>query len=678
VQFVTPTSRPPKESSSAPPALNKVLGKKEQISPARQVTQSSDINSESTPSSRFAKREFSASFKTYRPSYKLPDHVKTRAESFRLHRPKDFIKPASAEEPARPSGNRIIFNSVTPVSNREPTPFTSTPLNKEQISTPSNLTNTPKTTSSLQRSESCKENQSTSLQESLPHIPLVRGNKRRSRGILSRILSSKIDSEKANQPRIVPPPASTKSPEKVLSPPTAKPLQSVFEENVGRQTKSPVSDVTEQDSAAVLPNQEESVKPVCIEKSIEKSPLKEPDVAEGLQPSKDQVKEVETSQLAVACEQSSSEKSSVEVKTLLASLINQTVSLIENSGPVQNTNASQAPVDQPKLNKSSFELKSPKTDSQLLSPEPLVHSEEVDSSVIKEVELVVKEVFSPVVVKPESPVLLLENLPETSLEDNLCFPCQSDSSLSFESSDSDECYEDEMEGRYSLRSRRHEGTGSVKSRIQATENRNGTTELKRNRQGVDSRAFRNAEGVKSRMNKFASKVTSSTIAGKSSAKKKVITNPDANNNINGQVPLPKSKSTTESKSSSLDTTKQEQKLIVANVIANGDATEPTVNGKVEENKIVPQSPEKKPDYNIPNHRIAADTPIAEKAAAIKCNGELNTISSPVPSVNKANVLNPPQGGSKEDVIDGVATSIEKILSTDENKQPVIPNEVSYF
>ena len=71
-----------------------------------------------------------------------------------------------------------------------------------------------------------------------------------------------------------------------------------------------------------------------------------------------------------------------------------------------------------------------------------------------------------------------------------------------------------MESRYTRRNRYGDNLGSVKSRIQAREgskidDAKDSTKWKEARQKSDARAFRNAEGVRSRMNKFSEKVSAS-------------------------------------------------------------------------------------------------------------------------------------------------------------------------
>ena len=93
-----------------------------------------------------------------------------------------------------------------------------------------------------------------------------------------------------------------------------------------------------------------------------------------------------------------------------------------------------------------------------------------------------------------------------------------------------------MESRYTRRYRYGEDLGSVKSRIQAREttktSEDPSSKIKQARLKSDERAFRNAEGVRSRMSRFAQASSSPTTSGSPSSVRKT---PEKNGNVNGDV-----------------------------------------------------------------------------------------------------------------------------------------------
>ena len=669
VQFGTPANRPtrPKDFNSAPAAYNKAVADSDLHSP-----QSSSVSCESTPSSRFGKREHSASFKAFRPSYKLPDHVVSRAASFRLHRPKDFIKPSSAEEPARsPSSDRIVSNPVTPSGNQTPVSFSSTPLNsKSSLSHPDSTSDSKST--SLLRSESCKENRiDTSHEPSLPFIPIARGSKRRSRGILSRILSSKIDSEKAKQSNFSPLTFNKSFENEVFS--ATKQLQSVSEK------KAP------SDTVSVGITEEDSVVPEPLSNLSKSSPAEDPapeNLSEVLEVAKDSLQptlEVQqnqaeskpfTSQTKTfevdADQHTNTNGLSPDVIKFISNLVSQVVSSIKE----ENCNTSSVPTKQETLENLS---ESCPIDSDTLPPSSPVLSLDLYntklssvSTEIQQVEVIVEDSIKTAEAKAEANLPVQpKDISETSLEDKACFPVQSDSSLSIDSVDSDGYTEDveKMEGKYSVKSRRVEGTGSVKSKIQATEGRNETalkaTESKRGRHGIDSRAFRNAEGVKSRMNKFASIIASSSPT-KSSSKKEVYKHSDANNNVNGGII--KSKVTVKAgrkiqlKTSNSGLAKEIQENTAVNVTSNGHVNDPVSIKVVENGKIS----EGNPKSDIDDQSFLPSRAIVKVEFSVEHNNSGGNSSAP--PVIAVKCSSSPQNGSNKELTIDEKISKQQILS----------------
>ena len=99
-----------------------------------------------------------------------------------------------------------------------------------------------------------------------------------------------------------------------------------------------------------------------------------------------------------------------------------------------------------------------------------------------------------------------------------------------------------MDGKYSRRSRyTQESLGSVKSRIQAREGfspneANDVSKVKQARQKVDARAFRNAEGVRSRLNKFSEKASASPATnGTPKSYRQKEEKVEQNGKVNGEV-----------------------------------------------------------------------------------------------------------------------------------------------
>ena len=718
VSFVTPTVRPPrKEPVSAPPVLNKFTSPKQ----PPQLVVDSDLN-ESDPSekvgpdptnSRFGKREFSASFKTYRPTYKPPEHFKTRAESFRLHRPKDFIKQTTNEESPVlvPTPERVILNPVSPLGNQTPTPFTSTPQRQQPFSQSLNTpAEKPKPSSSLQRSESCKENQQK-YPEAQPFIPIVRGNKRRSRGILSKILSSKIDSEKANlelsNSRAEPKPATAKfeSFESPISPVSVQ-LHSVAEEKVSKpketNPKLPLTSPSEEQRSAKLTLEQNLPKYKNLDETSE-SPVKE--IEKQISEVKKNESQLQTAVLLDTTEETLNlstqplgfeESLSSYITILLTNVIDQVLATFKQdkswTQDIKNsTSTKEVLSDQisPKnlrevsVTSSSFIetdgvdfIESVKLESKVgiqqtgqvvvvNSVETAEYVTEVDSNVSNPLEK-----FS---------VSSLEDLPETSLLDDF----QPSDSLSLSSDSGESFIEDDnkMEGKYSLRSRRNESGGSVRSRIQATENRNGienkSVDGKRTRQGVDVRAFRNAEGVKSRMNKFAAMMTSPTSPTKSfSPKTESPKHPDANNNINGGLTSPKDKAGIKlepKKESKVITEKQEDRIPSA--ATNGYAEE-SLTLKTEDAvaKDLPVSPlkEKAELKSASGPKIVELEPIVAQQASVQCAPKQAQFESLAPLVNGVNSRHTPLDDDKVNTINSLALEKEIHNKVEAASRQVLP------
>ena len=97
-----------------------------------------------------------------------------------------------------------------------------------------------------------------------------------------------------------------------------------------------------------------------------------------------------------------------------------------------------------------------------------------------------------------------------------------------------------MESKYTRRNRYGENLGSVKSRIQAREGTkkddvNNSAKLKEVRSRTDARAFRNAEGVRSRMNKFCEKTSAASPKANESPRTFRKENSDKLRGVNGDV-----------------------------------------------------------------------------------------------------------------------------------------------
>lgn len=138
----------------------------------------------------------SESLRSPKPTYQPTAHAVSRANSVKLSRPKDFIsKTTPASSPFlkvyNSNSDKNLTRSQSLYSKTSPASFLAS---KGQVGSslaaPDIVTYT---RSAVTRSESCKENPRG---ETRP-IPIVQGNVRRSKSILSRILGQKIDVEKA-------------------------------------------------------------------------------------------------------------------------------------------------------------------------------------------------------------------------------------------------------------------------------------------------------------------------------------------------------------------------------------------------------------------------------------------------------------------------------------------------
>ena len=699
---MTPKSRqPPKTSTSAPPFTEPNRLKERQ--PVTPTTQS-DSSSLTTETARFG--DFDGSFRTHRPTYKLPQHVKTRAESFRLHRPKDFIKQTS-EVP----GDRAILNPLSKDSN-----LTSLSPNLDQSFThfPTDILQTSE--SSLKRSESCKENRSS--QNPFPFIPVVQGNKRRSKGILSRVLSVKINSEKVHQHlqtrQTLPISTPCTDGNSVSEKSSLVEEKSSFPSNTYLETVTSLS-ASDIDSASKHEKVEEIVKETAELGEHEKVEEIAEETAELGEHEKVEVIVEETAELGEheKVEEIVKETAELGEHEKVEVVVKETAELGEDEKVeeiVEETVESTKHEKVEEIVKEITELKPDPAETRLVVYDRQI-SNELHIKTASQVETLTTSPTSSRVDRLDTEVSLLlikivdevvanfdcetsklyipeHNLIESIAKSSSPLHCSVASSLAqipfktivdgdirgsvsqsqdtpspelivdqflednngtFDSSFSDSCESDlegGMEGRHSLRSRRVAGVGSVKSRIIATENRNGNagSDVKKERRVLESRVLRNVEGVRSRMNKFTvMAAATSTSAKTNSFKKKESTpEPDANNNLNGKVPVPrKEKSMKELQRTSVKCSEDVQSIAVCDKAAELEVY-------------------KKRDNMTPT--------VPDDAVAVKAEPLPNSNSNPTtPSVVEINGKISPLNGSKENIIDSgtVDMKLQNVPSRDD-------------
>ena len=532
----------------------------------------------STPVSRFARSELSSSVRSYRPSYKAPDHVINRTESLKLSRPKDFIQPKATPECVRQvhhartiAPDRVALESVTSKKldddhDRVDEPESQGPAVRDLGSSPE-----------LKRSESCKENERSKRLTGV--IPVVPGNKRRSLGILGRVLSVKIGSEKPSSPfrsnATASKPAVDSSPKPEIKP---VPEENQRQRESFESTKQTDSKEENESKADVVfetttEQPQASVEVTCsftevdgfeIEKSFADLPTGDDQSPEEVNSEIRSVVEILVNQIAgesVEYEAAPSETSSNHSLTdpteqidsessgdLISEpepLINQerAVSDLQKEvcdevapsvdskteeakdivseeyleGEVKAVEDEQSSVEQDELSAASeHAAEAPGPEEKTPTSAAPASSEEQEESDHEEEENVRENVAPEDAVDKEAAasetVTIKESvaeLQETQLRERLS--SASSDSNSYVLSDSSDFsgaeLDDDMDARVAIRSRYGESGGSVKSRIIATEMKTPETDvakLRKTRQAVDARVFRNSEGVKSRMNKFAS------------------------------------------------------------------------------------------------------------------------------------------------------------------------------
>ena len=533
VRSSTPTARPPTQTAgSAPSEIKSEIRK--QNSPAA-TPKSFNQKLKPTPS-RFGNREYSASFRSYRPTtYKPPEHVRTRAESFRLSRPKDFIKQVTPDKPC--PVEQVARSPVGLVDHSSSTPRSSSSVNKfpSDIS-PVHLLSATSRTSSLQRSQSCKENQKR-IQEASPNVFNGPASKTHSQRILSRVLSLRIDSEKAHQRRLEGHTKSlltSKDQNQLLltnpstsaenSPTSFGQAKSLSEEENCNVVELPSQDlVKSQIISSNVGISDDLCKNSVVVEEVEDSLINPPTLLNSDQTEADYLKEakflnqpteihqslpfdfleylgelIEKVDSIVNqnrdCDKDIFQLEEEQIKSSLQDCVNSTVS-------VSKTSIDSVEADLPTIAQ---------------SPEDLTYSSTSDSSVPAESNFL-----------DHSAVDVVEELKVTSTVSSVNI-----------SNSKDPKDEEEMEGRSVLSSRGSSRQGSVKSRILASESWITTSgkgsEMKKTRQ-ADARMFRNTEGIRSRMNKFSTNSSPSTTRTISVKSSDVTKRPDDNNNINGNV-----------------------------------------------------------------------------------------------------------------------------------------------
>ncbi|XP_076818021.1 uncharacterized protein LOC143463439 isoform X2 [Clavelina lepadiformis] len=514
------------------------------------------LKSESTiPGSKPNKRETSTSNRDYRPSYKTPDHVISRTESLKL--PRDFInsrRSASKSSPEKEVGPPVPASTSS---------------------------------SSLQRSVSCKETPTNP--EDLPFIPIVRGNKRRSRGILGRILGTKLDSERVpspSHPQYQHPQEEEqsliKSPELLSSVPeeATKQLQvssKSFQLEGNPHISPPAAQVVVTfDKAALsvdkLPHLCEEAPPVAETTTAEATSPQEDGVRSFSESTTDKatlfevvrslldkvIRDVEQPPLAGLLEEieepksvqeSSSNSLSVETSESLGELPEQEDTSCEDSTSSSSSVLQESLAASQELVEEEFEVE--RVNTEVIESEE-ENSEKFFSSVTSEHHQTLNQGSTLVLLQEnltlyQEQILTLPEVPAIEqalvVKEDVIFGEESLVSGSCSSTEADT--DEEMAGRYSSRTRFGENSGSVKSRILATEDKRQTTpdvsKYKKVREATDARAFRSSDSVKSRMNRFSNANGASPSLNGSARTPRITEVTSSKAKSNGILPLERSK-----------------------------------------------------------------------------------------------------------------------------------------
>nr|CAB3266411.1 smoothelin [Phallusia mammillata] len=490
------------------------------------ITRDRESNS-NTPISRFTRGELSSSLRTHRPTFKAPEKGFDRSGSLKLSRPKDFIRSQQApgevhsiHHAQKITPERVVLESVTSADNVQ---VDSASSNEEDLPAQASAASPV-----LKRSESCKENHVSSSPPEVPAIPVVQGNKRRSLGILGRVLSVKIDSQSAPR-RVKPPQEENTSPKQQAQSPQ-KDLSIVPEET---QTEKLVTQTTTKTIVLggkspvkpfnVVPvdisnTSKTSVEVTCTFVTPEPADLSITEVdavQEEPKPSVDLHSEVKDilgeilEQIGEDCEVKKETEPSIEVEIEQVPVKEPIVEVSVEPEPtkVQITNKETVLNDlEPQTAESvqSVEEKHPNENGK----ESVEIIKDQENVTVQKQEVIVKKSLLVTEDKPLEKEKL--SLPlEKPLSPKQSSESEDSSSCLTSSSDQESDSEEEMESRFS--SRRYGGTGgSVKSRILATEDKNRTalspdvSKIRKARQNADARALRGSEGVRSRLNKFSS------------------------------------------------------------------------------------------------------------------------------------------------------------------------------